>query len=83
MKELQISQITGEIGTHSVNVFTGWIQTGFQKILKYQKEKKFQKTSEEIYGFCFVISITGLNRPNTGKDDDERTSSHAVCRGII
>jgi hypothetical protein len=23
MKELQISQITGEIGTHSVNVFTG------------------------------------------------------------
>jgi hypothetical protein len=21
-------------------------------------------------GFCFVISVTGLNRPNTGKDDE-------------
>jgi hypothetical protein len=24
-------------------------------------------------GFCIVMSITGLNRPNTGKDDDKHT----------
>jgi hypothetical protein len=22
-------------------------------------------------GFCFVISTTGLNRPNSGKDDEQ------------
>jgi hypothetical protein len=23
-----------------------------------------------LEGFCFVISVTGLNRPNAGKDHD-------------
>jgi hypothetical protein len=28
-------------------------------------------TSQMVEGFCFVISVTGLNGPDTGKDDDE------------
>jgi hypothetical protein len=34
-------------------------------------KKKFGKTSEVMEGFCFIIFITSLNRPNAGKDDDE------------
>jgi hypothetical protein len=35
------------------------------------REKKFRKTFEEMEGFSFVTPITGLNRPNTGKEDDD------------
>jgi hypothetical protein len=30
------------------------------------KEKEVWKTSEMMGGFCFVISTSGLNGPNTG-----------------
>jgi hypothetical protein len=33
-------------------------------------KKKFGKTFKQMEGFCFVISITGLIGPNTGKDYD-------------
>jgi hypothetical protein len=35
-----------------------------------QNEQEFEKTSETMDKFCFVISATGLNRPNTGKHDE-------------
>jgi hypothetical protein len=28
-------------------------------------------TSENMEGFSFVTPVTGLNRPNTGKEDDD------------
>jgi hypothetical protein len=31
---------------------------------------KSVKTFEKTEKFCFVRSVTGLNIPNTGKDDD-------------
>jgi hypothetical protein len=34
-------------------------------------EKKFRKTYEKMEGFSFVTPVTGLNRPNTGKEDDD------------
>jgi hypothetical protein len=41
-------------------------------ILKYQPEgKTFRKTYEIIEEFCFVISVTALNRPHTEKNDDD------------
>jgi hypothetical protein len=42
-------------------------------ILKYQPkmEKKFRQTFEKMEGFSFVTPVTGLNRPNTGKQDDD------------
>jgi hypothetical protein len=33
-----------------------------------ESKKKFRKTSEMMKGFCFILSVTCLNRPNTGKD---------------
>jgi hypothetical protein len=34
-------------------------------------EKKFRKTFEKMEEFIFVTPVTGLNRPNTGKKDDD------------
>jgi hypothetical protein len=34
-----------------------------------QKKKKFGRISEKIKGLCFVLSVTGRNRANTGNDD--------------
>jgi hypothetical protein len=34
-------------------------------------EKKFRKTFQKMEGFSFVTPLTGLNRPNTGKEDDD------------
>jgi hypothetical protein len=34
-------------------------------------ENKFRKTFEKMEGFSFVTPVTGLNRPNTGKEDDD------------
>jgi hypothetical protein len=47
-------------------------------ILKYQpKGKKIRKTFEKTEGFSFVTSVTGLNRPNTAKeDDDDELNNH-------
>jgi hypothetical protein len=36
-----------------------------------KREKKFRKTLEKKEGFSFVTPVTGLKRPNTGKDDDD------------
>jgi hypothetical protein len=48
-------------------------------ILKYQPKgkKKIRKTFEKTKGFSFVTPITGLNRPNTAKeDDDDELNNH-------
>jgi hypothetical protein len=29
-------------------------------------------------GFSFVTPVTGLNRPNTGKEDDDDLSKHHI-----
>jgi hypothetical protein len=42
---------------------------GIDKIKK--REKKFRQTFEKTEGFSFVTLVTGLNRPNTGKEDDD------------
>jgi hypothetical protein len=44
-------------------------------ILKYQPKglQKFRETFEKMEGFSFLTPVTGLNRPNTGKDDDDDT----------
>jgi hypothetical protein len=34
-------------------------------------EKTFRQTLEKMVGFSFVTPVTGLNRPNTGKEDDD------------
>jgi hypothetical protein len=45
-------------------------------------EKKFRKTFEKMEGFSYVTHLTGLNRPNTGKkDDDECLSSIHMAEG--
>jgi hypothetical protein len=36
-----------------------------------KRKKKFSKTFEKMEGFSFVTPVTGLNRPNTGNDDDD------------
>jgi hypothetical protein len=46
-------------------------------ILKYQpKRKKFRKTFEKMEGFSFVTPVTGLNRPNTGKEDYDNDNDY-------
>jgi hypothetical protein len=42
-------------------------------IVKYQPrgKKKFRKTFEKMEGFSLLTPVTGLNRPNTGKEDDD------------
>jgi hypothetical protein len=39
--------------------------------LSSKRKKKFGKTSETMEGFCFVIPVTGSNKPNVGKDDND------------
>jgi hypothetical protein len=39
--------------------------------IQTKKEKKFRQTFEKMEGFGFVTPVTGLNRPNTGKEDDD------------
>jgi hypothetical protein len=36
-----------------------------------KREKKFRQTFEKMEGFSFVTPITGLSRPDTGKEDDD------------
>jgi hypothetical protein len=38
-----------------------------------KREKKFRKIFEKMEGFSFVTPVTGLNRPNTGKENDDET----------
>jgi hypothetical protein len=36
-----------------------------------KREKKFRQTFKKMEGFSFVTPVTGLSRPNTGKEDDD------------
>jgi hypothetical protein len=47
------------------------VRRGFSDTTK--REKKFRHTFEKMEGFSFVKPITGLNRPNTGKEEDDIT----------
>jgi hypothetical protein len=77
MKELHTPQITDitekyrrnwkeHIGRMSANKIP-------IKILQYQAKgkKKFIKIFEVNEGLCHVMLVTGLKRPNNGKDDDD------------
>jgi hypothetical protein len=44
----------------------------------HKKKKKAGKTSEMMEGYCFVTSVTGLNRSNTGKTDDEDKDNNCI-----
>jgi hypothetical protein len=37
-----------------------------------KRENKFRQTFEKMEGFSFVTPVTGLNRPNTGNEDDDK-----------
>jgi hypothetical protein len=39
------------------------------------REKKCRQTFDKMEGFSFVSPVTGLNRPNTGKEDDDEYDS--------
>jgi hypothetical protein len=39
-------------------------------LIKPKREKKFRQIFEKMEGFSFITPVTGLNRPNTGKEDD-------------
>ena len=41
---------------------------GFKISIK--RKWKFQNISDTMEGFCFVISLRGISRPNTGENDD-------------
>jgi hypothetical protein len=43
-------------------------------------EKKFRKTFEKMEGFSFVTPVTGLNRPNTGKEDGDDDKHNYIIR---
>jgi hypothetical protein len=45
-------------------------------------EKKFRKTFENMEGFSFVTPVTGLNRPNTGKEDDDDENIRAYISNL-
>jgi hypothetical protein len=49
-----------------------------------KKEKEFRKTFEKMEGFSFVTPITGLNRPNTGKEDgDDSLTIEVICELFV
>jgi hypothetical protein len=35
-----------------------------------RRKNKFEETFEVIEGFCLIISVTDLNRPNTENEND-------------
>lgn len=72
MRELQILKITEFIEykrnlKECVDRMSSDMIPG--KLIKFHS--KGLGTSEMMQWFCFVISITGLNRPNTEKGDDD------------
>jgi hypothetical protein len=44
----------------------------------FQFGKKCRKTFEKMERFSFVTPVTGLNRPNTGKEDDDNDAFQLV-----
>jgi hypothetical protein len=77
LTELQISQITQFICQYRKNWKEHVDRMSSDRIpkndykIRTKREKKFRKTFEKMEGFSFVTPITGLNRPNTGKEDDD------------
>lgn len=48
-----------------------------------KRGQKFGETSKIMEAFCFVVSVMGLNKPNTGKDkDDEDDNSDYVLKSV-
>jgi hypothetical protein len=49
--------------------------------MQTKREKKFRNSFEKMEGFSFATPVTGLNRPNTGKedDDDDNISTQKYC----
>jgi hypothetical protein len=41
------------------------------ELFNSKRENKFRKTFGKAEGFSFVTPVTGLNRPNTGKENDD------------
>jgi hypothetical protein len=76
LTELQISQITEFLYQYRKNWKEHVDRMSCDRIPKNdskistKKENKFRKTFEKMEGFSFVTRVTGLNRPNTGKEDD-------------
>jgi hypothetical protein len=58
-------------------------------LIPTKTENKFRQNFEKMEGFSFVTPVTGLNRPNTRKEDDdegiiseESKKNHGNSRGI-
>jgi hypothetical protein len=77
LTELQMSQITEFMCQYRKNWKEHVDRMSSDRIPKNdskipnKREKKFRKTFEKMEGFSFVTPITGLNRPNTEKEDDD------------
>jgi hypothetical protein len=53
---------------------------GFVSKIPTKRENKFRKIFEKREGFIFVMPVTGLNKTNTGKEDDDETSLFGCYR---
>jgi hypothetical protein len=40
-------------------------------VIPTKRQNKFRKTFENMEGFSIVMPVTGLIRPNTGKEDND------------
>jgi hypothetical protein len=78
LTELQMSQITEFIYQYRKNwkehVDRMSSDKNYSKI-PTKREKKFRKTFENMEGFSFVTPVTGLNRPNIVKEEEDILSS--------
>jgi hypothetical protein len=70
-----MSQITEFIYQYRINFKEHVDRMSSDRIPKMFLEKKCRKTFEKMEGFSFVTPVTGLNKPNTGKEDDIHISS--------
>jgi hypothetical protein len=77
LTELQISQITEFIYQYRKNWKYHVDRMSSDRIPKNdskiptKRENKFRQTFEKMEGLSFVTPVIGLNRPNTGKEDDD------------
>ena len=71
------------------NTVTGWTLTELKKwwVLKYQSKGNgnFRISLDTMEGFCFVISLRGISRLNTGENDDNdlKWSSFIVDTDVL
>jgi hypothetical protein len=77
LTELQMSELTEFIYQYRKNwkehvdrMSSDRIPKNYSK-MPTSREKKFRQTFEKMEGFSFVTPVTGLNKPNTGKEDDD------------